>query len=233
MSKTSVPQLAKLIDHTLLSPDADDLAYNRLCREATLHGIFSVCVTSQRLEYVKDQLKGSPVKIVTVVGFPHGNVASEVKVFETEWVTERGADEVDMVLLRSAFFSGHKLNVEKDIKAVVKAANRRPVKVILETSALSDVQISELTLVAAENGAAFVKTSTGYCGAGAEVRIVELMREVLQKYGFWGRVEIKASGGIRSTEQALSMINAGATRIGASATLAILGVSQPASSGQY
>ena len=211
--------LAGMIDHTLLKPDATQDQVAQLCFEARKHGFASVCVNPTWVELCAQLLKGSPVKVCTVIGFPLGATAPEVKAFEAENAIGHGASEIDMVINIGALKARDLELVARDIRGVVAAAHGREaiVKVILETSLLSDEEKTIACLLAKEAGADFVKTSTGFAGGGATVRDIELMRAAVGP-----EMGVKASGGVRTYEEAESMIKAGATRIGASAGVKII-----------
>jgi deoxyribose-phosphate aldolase len=209
--------LAKYIDHTLLKPEAVAAAYDPLCREAAEYGFFAVCVPPSYVALAKSHLAGSEVKICTVVGFPHGLNRPVVKAFEAERAVEDGADEIDMVLNVSALKSGNHSLVSEEIGRVVVASAGRTVKVILETCFLTEEEKVLACRLAESSGAHFVKTSTGFGSGGATVADVRLLRRSIGPH-----MQVKASGGIRDRQTALAMIEAGASRIGASASVAIL-----------
>ena len=209
-------ELAKYIDHTLLKPDASEEAVLKLCAEARDFGFASVCVNGSFTELVARELKGSGVKTCVVVGFPLGAGTSAAKAFETADAVSRGAEEVDMVISVGRLRSGETAAVREDIRAVVQAAEGALVKVIIETCLLTDEQKELACRLAEEAGAHFVKTSTGFSTGGATVEDVALMRRVVGD-----RLGVKASGGIRTREDAERMIAAGASRIGASASVTI------------
>lgn len=209
-------ELAKCIDHTLLKPDASEDAVRRLCAEAREFGFASVCVNGSFTELVARELKRSGVKTCVVVGFPLGAGTSAAKAFETADAVSRGAEEIDMVLSVGRLRFGETAAVREDIRAVVQAAEGALVKVILETCLLTDEQKELACRLAEEAGAHFVKTSTGFSTGGATVEDVALMRRVVGD-----RLGVKASGGIRTREDAERMIAAGASRIGASASVTI------------
>jgi deoxyribose-phosphate aldolase len=210
--------LASLIDHTLLKPDAtrDDL--ERLCREAAQYCFASVCVNPNWVPLCRELLRGTGVKVCTVIGFPFGSHLPDVKAYEARRAVEQGAEEVDMVINIGALKSKDYALVEQDIGGVVKAVGRNTVvKVILETALLTrDEKVMGCTLAKAAE-ADYVKTSTGYGGGGATVEDVRLMRETVGP-----EVGVKASGGIRTKEDVEAMVAAGATRIGASAGVKIV-----------
>lgn len=217
-----IPQdanLAKMIDHTLLKPDATPDQIAQLCFEARKHQFASVCVNPTWVKLCAQLLVGSPAKVCTVIGFPLGATASEVKAFETANAIEQGATEIDMVINIGALKARELELVAQDIRGVVNAAHARGVivKVILETTLLTDEEKTIACLLSKEAGADFVKTSTGFAGGGATVHDVALMRRVVGP-----EIGVKASGGVRTYEDAESMIKAGATRIGASAGVKIL-----------
>ena len=210
--------LAKYIDHTLLSPTAQKEEILKLCSEADQYGFFSVCVQPSWVSTSAEALKDSEVKVCTVIGFPHGATSSETKAFETKNAIENGADEIDMVINLGQLKDGNLDYVKSDIQSVIDAANKEAlVKVIIESSLLTDDEIKEASRLSKETGADFVKTSTGFNGAGASVEAVKIMRQTVGE-----DLGVKASGGVRSKEDADAMITAGATRIGASSGIAIV-----------
>lgn len=209
--------LAAYIDHTLLKPEATEVELRQLCDEARQYGFATVCVNSTHIAFVATQLAGSEVKPIAVVGFPLGASLSEVKAFETREAIRAGAEEIDMVINMGALKARAHGHVMRDIRSVVDAAGRVPVKVIIETSKLErDEKIMACTLAKAA-GAKFVKTSTGFSGGGATTEDVALMRAVVGD-----DVGVKASGGVRTLEDAEKMLAAGASRIGASSSVAIV-----------
>lgn len=210
-------ELAKYIDHTLLKPDATNAQIKTLCEEADAHKFFSVCVNPTHVELAAQLLKNSSVKVCTVIGFPLGANTSSVKAYETVDAIDNGADEIDMVINVGALKSGDYETVKEDIASVVEAANGTLVKVIIETSLLSDDEKRMACKLADEAGCNFVKTSTGFSGGGATAADVLLMKSSVSDH-----IEVKASGGIRTRGDALEMIEAGATRIGASSGIAIV-----------
>lgn len=209
-------EIAKYIDHTLLKPEASEEAVRKLCAEARDFGFASVCVNGEFTELVARELKGSDVKTCVVIGFPLGAGTSAAKAFEAADAVSRGAEEIDMVISVGRLRSGETASVREDIRAVVQAAEGALVKVIIETCLLTDEQKELACRLAEEAGAHFVKTSTGFSTGGATAEDVALMRRVVGN-----RLGVKASGGIRTREDAERMIAAGASRIGASASVAI------------
>ena len=211
--------LARLIDHTLLKPDAVEEQIRALCGEALTYEFASVCVNPTWVPLCADALHGSNVKTCTVIGFPLGATLPAVKAYEVEQVAQLGAQEVDMVLAVGRLRDGDYRKVERDIAAVADAAqdNGLLLKVIIETGLLTDEQKIAACVIAQEAGADFVKTSTGLNGGGGTVEDIALMRRVVGT-----QLGVKASGGIRTAADALAMVAAGATRIGASAGLRIL-----------
>ena len=209
-------ELVAAIDHTLLKPDASWSQIAAVCDEAKRFGVASVCVNGARVVDAVAALAGSDVPVAAVVGFPLGAMATEMKAAEAAQVVEDGAREIDMVLNVGWAKDGDWDAVRTDIAAVV-AAGGVPVKVILETCLLTDDEKRRACEVSVETGAAFVKTSTGFAGGGATVEDVRLMREVVGD-----RARVKASGGMRDTAAALAMIEAGADRLGMSATVAVV-----------
>jgi len=209
--------LAGRIDHTLLKADATLADIERLCDEAREHGFASVCVNSRWVPTAAEQLVGSAVMVCTVVGFPLGAMTRLAKAEEARIAVAEGADEVDMVLDIGGLLSGDLAAVYDDILGVVGAARPAPVKVILETSVLDDDQKAVACLIALRSGAAYVKTSTGFGGGGANAHDIALMRAMVGD-----ALGVKASGAVRSRQDATAMLNAGADRIGASSSVAIV-----------
>jgi len=215
----SAPSLARLIDHTLLRPEATREDILRIAREALRYNFASVCVNPYWTGLVAAELAGSPVKTCVVVGFPFGATLTAAKVAETEAALQAGAQEIDMVQNVGALRSGDLDAVQADIAAVVQAVHKGGaiVKVILENALLDDSQKTAACRLAKAAGADFVKTSTGFGPSGATVHDVELMRVVVGP-----EMGVKASGGIRTLDDVRKMIAAGATRIGASTSVAII-----------
>ncbi|ASV68949.1 MULTISPECIES: deoxyribose-phosphate aldolase [Cytobacillus] len=210
--------IAKMIDHTLLKADATVEQINTLCNEAKENGFASVCVNPTWVSQAAKLLQGSDVAVCTVIGFPLGASDKEVKSFETTQAIKQGATEVDMVINIGALKSGKLEVVEEDIRAVVEAADGKALtKVIIETSLLTDAEKVIACQLAVKAGADYVKTSTGFSTGGATVADVKLMRETVGP-----DIGVKASGGVRSAEDAQAVIDAGATRIGASSGIAIV-----------
>ena len=202
--------IAKMIDHTMLKADATTETIKRYCSEAKEYGFASVCVNTCHVPLVAEELKGSNVKVCCVVGFPLGAMSTAAKAFEAKTAIQDGADEVDMVINVGGMKDRNYEMVKADIKAVVDASEGRTVKVIIETCLLTKDEIVKACELSVEAGAAFVKTSTGFSTGGALVEDVALMKKTVGD-----RAKVKASGGIRTYEQALELINAGADRIGA------------------
>jgi deoxyribose-phosphate aldolase len=209
--------LASVIEHSLLGPTATRAQIERHCAEARTHQLFAVCVNPQWVARAAMVLAETGVRVVTVVGFPLGASTSVVKAFECEYAVSQGAHEIDMVLQIGPLKAGDRFSVCEDIRAVVKAAAGRPVKVILETALLNDGEKRLACALAEEAGAAFVKTSTGFGPAGASAADVRLMREATG-----GRLLVKASGGIRTASFARELLAAGAARLGCSNSVALL-----------
>ena len=210
-------QVAALIDHTLLKPEATDAEIEILCSEAVAHGFKAVCVNPWHLPRVATRLRGERPLPITVVGFPLGASQPQAKAREAGLAVEQGAAEVDMVLNLGALKSNQPHAVLQDIHGVVRACAGVPVKVILETCLLADAEKELACRLAVEAGAAFVKTSTGFSRGGATQTDVALLRRVVGT-----SVGVKASGGIRTYAELLGMVQAGADRIGASAGAAIV-----------
>ena len=218
MMKRSKP-LNKYFDHTLLKPEATRPQIKKLCLEALEYDFYAVCVNSCYVADCADMLKDSDVKVAAVVGFPLGACTTASKVFETEEACKDGAKEIDMVLNVGFFKDGRYDDVRDDIRDVVTAAEPYGaiVKVILETCLLTPEEIEEACRLSRDSGAHSVKTSTGFSSAGAKAADVALMKKTVGT-----DLQVKASGGIRTLETVLEMIEAGADRIGASASVAIM-----------
>jgi deoxyribose-phosphate aldolase len=212
-------QLAHLIDHTLLKPDATQDQIAQLCYEARKYGFAAVCVNPSNVKLCSQLLKGSTVHVCTVVGFPLGATPPEVKAYEAQQAIDDGATEVDMVINIGALKSKDYALVERDIATVARASHTRRamLKVIIEAALLTDEEKEKACQLAQTAGADYVKTSTGFGPGGATVHDVELMRRAVGP-----GMGIKAAGGIRSYEDARAMVAAGATRIGASASVKIV-----------
>lgn len=210
--------IATLIDHTLLKQDATRNQIEKLCEEAKEYTFASVCVNPTWVNLSAKLLQGSPVKVCTVIGFPLGASTTEVKAFETSNAIENGAEEIDMVINVGALKDQDYNFVQKDIEAVVQAAKGKAiVKVILETCLLTDEEILRASEISKLAGADFVKTSTGFSTGGATVSAVKLMRSAVGP-----ELGVKASGGVRSLADLQAMVDAGATRIGASSGVEIV-----------
>lgn len=209
--------LAQMIDHTLLKPEATRDDVQKVCKEAVTYSFYSVCVNTGQVPNATRFLAGSSVKVCAVVGFPLGAMLPGAKAFETREAVRAGAREIDMVVNIGALKSGEFGVVFEDIKGVVEAARPYPVKVILETGGLSDEEKVIGCVLSKTAGAAFVKTSTGFGPGGATTADIALMRRIVGK-----EMGVKASGGVRTTEDADKMKEAGADRIGASASVAIV-----------
>lgn len=210
--------LAKIIDHTLLKPDATKEQIMSLTADAKKYGFASVCVNPTWVSLAADELQGTEVKVCTVIGFPLGATTTAVKVFETKDAIAHGATEVDMVIAIGRLKAGEDSIVENDIRAVVEAAQGKAlVKVIIETCLLTDQEKVSACQLAVRAGADFVKTSTGFSTGGATVADVVLMRKTVGS-----NVGVKASGGIRGKQDLDTMVSAGANRIGASSGVKIV-----------
>jgi deoxyribose-phosphate aldolase len=211
--------IAHLIDHTLLKPEATVQQIAQLCHEALLYRFASVCINPAHVKLAAQLLQNSDVKVCTVVGFPLGATSTEAKVFETEQALIDGATEIDMVINIGALKGGDDTLVERDIAAVVETAHRHGalVKVIIEAALLTDEEKVRACQLAKKAGADFVKTSTGFSSGGATIEDVALMRRTVGP-----NVGVKAAGGIRTLADAQNMISAGATRLGVSAGVKII-----------
>lgn len=207
-----------MVDHTILKPDATRAEVARLCEEAIAHGFASVCVNAVHAGFVAGRLKGSSVRTCVVVGFPLGASGAAAKADEALRAIADGADEIDMVIDVGALLEGDLDRFRADIAAVRQATAGKVLKVIIETCLLNDAQKETACRISRELGADFVKTSTGFSSGGATVEDIALMRRVVGP-----DMGVKASGGVRTAETAWAMVEAGATRIGASASIAIVG----------
>jgi deoxyribose-phosphate aldolase len=209
--------MAQLIDHTFLRPEATRQDIERLCREAKSARFYSVCVNPAWVACAAEQLQGSSVQVVAVVGFPLGANSSAAKAYEARDAVAAGASEIDMVLNLGALKEKNYTRVLEDIQGVVQAVQPVPVKVILETAALNEDQKIVASALAQAAGAAFVKTSTGFGGGGATEADVRLMRRIVG-----AQVGVKASGGVKTVSDVLKFVAAGANRIGTSSGVEIL-----------
>ncbi|MCG8573200.1 MAG: deoxyribose-phosphate aldolase [Spirochaetes bacterium] len=210
--------VAGLIDHTLLKPDATEEQYDKLCEEAKQYDFCSVCVNSSWVSYVAKKLKGSKVKVCAVVGFPLGAMDSRTKAFETRRAIEEGAQEIDMVINVGALKSGNLKKVEEDIREVRRGCQKNTIlKVIIETGFLTDDEKIMACQLSKKAEADFVKTSTGFGKGGATAGDIALMRRTVGP-----KMGVKASGGVRTLNDVKLMVAAGATRIGASSGVAIV-----------
>lgn len=210
--------LAKYMDHTILKAEATKEQVNKICMEAIQYGFASVCVNPCYARYVSEKLKGTDIKTCVVIGFPLGANTKEVKSFETADAIKNGAQEVDMVINVGALKDKNYDAVKEDIEAVVKAADKKAaVKVIIETCLLTDEEKIKACEISKEAGADFVKTSTGFSTSGAKAEDVKLMRKTVGE-----GMGVKASGGIRDYNNAVKMIESGASRLGVSASVEII-----------
>lgn len=214
---TPTAEVARRIDHTLLKPEATRADLVKLCEEARTHKFASVCINTTWVPLAVELLKGSGVMTICVVGFPLGAATTRAKAAETREAIANGAAEIDMVVNIGLLKGGEHDKVFDDIRGVVEAASGRPVKVILETHMLSREEKIAACAISKAAGAAFVKTSTGFSGGGATVEDIRLMRSVVGP-----DMGVKASGGVRTAQDAQKMIAAGADRLGASASVAIV-----------
>ena len=223
VSASTVPALApadiaKFIDHTMLRPEAPTSAFEKLCDEALKYRFYSVCVNSCRIAYVSRKLQGTGVKVCSVVGFPLGAMTARSKAFETREAIEDGASEIDMVINVGLLKSGDLRGVEEDIRSVRRATRGNTIlKVIIETALLSQEEKVLACEISKKAGADFVKTCTGFSGGGASVEDLQLMRSVVGR-----EMGVKASGGVRTYKMALAFLGAGANRLGAVSSVAIV-----------
>ncbi|MFT4235110.1 MAG: deoxyribose-phosphate aldolase [Microbacterium sp.] len=220
-------QIAAAIDHAILKPDITTADVDRELDIAAEWGVFSVCVRPSDIAYAVKRLDGTGVAVGTVIGFPHGTTSTATKVAELRQAREDGASEFDMVIHIGALLGGEDDRALADIAAVVEAAEGQVSKVILETSFLNDEQIARGSRLTEQGGATFVKTSTGFAGGGATVPHVQLMRASVS-----AAVQVKASGGVRGLDSAIAMLDAGATRLGTSASATILGEARARAAGK-
>lgn len=202
----------KMIDHTVLKADTPLETVKRICDEAIEYGFASVCINPCHVAYCADYLKDSDVNVCTVIGFPLGANTSAVKAFETKDAIANGADEIDMVMNIGALKDKNYDLVRDDVKAVVEAANGTLVKVILETCLLTEDEIKKACELCVEAKADYVKTSTGFSTRGATIEDVQIMKAAVQ-----GKAKVKAAGGVRTHEDMVKIVEAGADRIGTSA----------------
>lgn len=209
--------LAKMIDHTLLRPDASSKDIEDFCKEALNYNFMAVCIQPYFVPLAYRILRDSDIKICTVIDFPHGLNSSSAKAFQVEELLKMGAEEFDMVINIGALKDRNERVLREDVRKVVEASQGKIVKVIIETCYLTDDEKIYITNIIKEEGAHFVKTSTGFGSKGAVVEDIILLKKVAED-----KLKIKASGGIRTLEQALSMINAGAERLGTSQSIKIL-----------
>jgi len=210
-------KLASIIDHTIVRPNATKKEIIGECAIAKKYAFASVCVNSVNIPIVAEELKGSNVKACTAIGFPFGATSYLIKALETRDAIASGADEVDMVINIGAVKNGDYSTIEKEISTVIEAAFPRLVKVVIETFYLTDVEKVKVCKIALKMGAGFVKTSSGYAPRSATVEDVKLMRQTVGS-----RIGVKAAGGIRSKEFALSLVDAGANRLGMSKSVEII-----------
>lgn len=204
-------QINKYIDHTILKADAPKSKVQQIIDEAKKYDFMSVCINPTCVSYASQELKDSDVKVCTVIGFPLGANTSELKAFEAKNAIENGADEIDMVINIGALKDKNYNFVKEDIESVVKAANSKLVKVILETCLLTEEEVKEACKLSQEAKADYVKTSTGFSKSGASVEMVKIMYDTVHD-----TMKVKASGGVRTYDDAIKMIEAGASRIGTS-----------------
>ncbi len=209
-------QLSRFIDHTLLKPEAQISQIEQLCAEAKTHNFFSVCVNTCFVTTCRDLLMGSSVKVCCVVGFPLGAMDTASKAFEAQTAIANGADEIDMVINVGSLKDRRLDFLQSDIQAVVAAAQSHTVKVIIETALLTEEEKTLACQAALKAGAHFVKTCTGFSGGGATIEDVQLMKNIVGE-----KMHVKASGGIKTTQQAMNLIQAGASRLGTSSGVAL------------
>lgn len=210
-------EINQYIDHTILRPTATPLDIKNLCIEAKEHQFYAVCVNGSHVELAKSMLKDSPIKVAAVVGFPLGAMSTKSKIFEAKECVENGADEIDMVINIGWLKAGHQKAVEDEIAAIKETIGDVILKVILETCYLTEEEKIDACHAALNAKADFVKTSTGFAAGGATLEDVKLMKNAVR-----GKLQVKASGGIKDAETAQAYIEAGATRLGTSSGLALI-----------
>ena len=215
-------QIEKRIDHTLLKPVATPGEIKQLCAEALEYNFYAVCVNSCYVALAREELKGSEVKIAAVVGFPLGAASIEAKVCEAQYCTEKGADEIDMVMNLGWLKSGEFGLVKEEIALIKKAIGSRKLKVIIETCYLTPEERKIASMLVVEGNADFVKTSTGFGSGGATFEDIELISRVIQN-----KIKIKASGGIKDKKTALRYLEMGVSRLGTSSGIAIVNETNP------
>jgi len=217
-ARISPTELAGYIDHTLLKPEAVESQFEQLCEEAVKYKFKSVCVNSSWVPFVAKRLRGTGIIVCSVIGFPLGGMDTRSKAFEARSAIASGATELDMVINVGALKSGNLRLVEEDIRAIKRACRSTTVlKVILETGLLTDAEKILACEISKKADADFVKTSTGFAGSGATVEDIALMRRIVGP-----KMGVKASGGIKTFDQALALINAGASRLGCGASVAVI-----------
>lgn len=207
----------KYFDHTMLAPQATSTDIDKLIKEAIKYDFKSVCIAPSYIKYAKEQLAKTDVLICTVIGFPLGYNATSVKVYETKIALDHGADEIDMVINIGRFKNKEYEYVLNEIKAIKEVCDNKVLKVIVETALLTNQEIKTITEIILKSGADFIKTSTGFSFRGASFEDVEIMKSIAQD-----KLLIKASGGIKTGEDALKMIKLGASRLGTSKTVQII-----------
>lgn len=207
----------KYFDHTMLAPQATSTDIDKLIKEAIKYDFKSVCIAPSYIKYAKEQLAKTDVLICTVIGFPLGYSATSVKVYETKIALDHGADEIDMVINIGRFKNKEYEYVLNEIKAIKEVCGNKVLKVIVETALLTSQEIKTITEIVLKSGADFIKTSTGFSFRGASFEDVEIMKSIAQD-----KLLIKASGGIKTGEDALKMIKLGASRLGTSKTVQII-----------
>ena len=207
----------KYFDHTMLAPQATSTDIDKLIKEAIKYDFKSVCIAPSYIKYAKEQLAKTDVLICTVIGFPLGYNATSVKVYETKIALDHGADEIDMVINIGRFKNQEYEYVLNEIKAIKEVCGNKVLKVIVETALLTNQEIKTITEIVLKSDADFIKTSTGFSFRGASFEDVEIMKSIAQD-----KLLIKASGGIKTGEDALKMIKLGASRLGTSKTVQII-----------
>jgi deoxyribose-phosphate aldolase len=223
-----INNLARYIDHTLLKPEASLKDIEKLCAEARDYNFYAVCVNGSWVTQARHFLDGCDVKVATVVGFPLGSTDSDTKRFETEAAIDNDAQEIDVVINIGRLKDGDDPYVLRELRDVVEAAAERPVKVIIETCLLTSAEKIRACRIVLDAGAQFVKTSTGFSTGGATIADVKLLREIVGK-----NFGVKAAGGIRDTQTALAMIEAGASRLGTSSGVVIVRSMSGVEAGSY
>ena len=214
-------KINKYIDHTILKATATEIDIKKLCTEAKENGFYSVCINSSYVKLASEELKGSDVKVCSVIGFPLGAMSKEAKIFEAVQCIKDGATEIDMVVNIGFLKSGKYIEVEEEIRDIRKSIGKNILKVIIENCYLTNDEKIAMTEIVLRSGADFIKTSTGFGTGGATLEDLKLMKEIVKD-----KIEIKAAGGVKNIATALEFISAGATRLGTSSGVQLVTVGE-------